>query len=644
MLNNVILFAAIFVVSFSASAQQPEYITPTDEKISVGMAGDDQPDIARFLLARGARGPLISPNGAHVIYTYDVTGTRQLWISDVETGEARRLTFGNGVSFYSWKPDSSAILYGADNDGNELESYYLISADGASEHLVLAAVEGGYRQFGGFSPDGDKIAFASTERNGNDFDIYVADLNANKTRRLYEGKNHFAAHAWSPDGDSLIVTEAVGEDADNLYLLDVETGALNTLFKPDSYANFSSGWGFGPAFSWGPDGDGFYFSTNHEREFLALSKYDVVSGTLSMLEAPEHDIQNVKLCGERYLAWTENSNGVDTLKIRDLKRNRLVTPPTLPEGVYIVSCAKDKNAMSIGVSSYNAPGDVYYWDFTSRAAKKIFSSTLAGLDKSKLVKPIVVRPQARDGVLLQGLLYLPQRADSSEKPPVLFDVHGGPTAESRARWDPTTQYHVALGTAVFAANVRGSTGFGRTYLSLDNQEKRLDSVRDLVDMLNYLKKDGRVDADRAIVSGGSYGGYMVNAVLGSYPGAFIAGVSQYGVGDWVTALQIASPALKASDLIEYGDISEQKWIDFYKENSPIQNANAITVPVLYSHGAQDPRIDKSETEIMVRALRSNGVEAPYILIPDEGHGWRKLKNQLFYYRREAEFLKAQFER
>ena len=143
------------------------------------------------------------------------------------------------------------------------------------------------------------------------------------------------------------------------------------------------------------------------------------------------------------------------------------------------------------------------------------------------------------------------------------------------------------------------------------------------------------------MSGGSYGGYMVNAVLAAYPGYFKAGVSRYGVADWITALEIASPALKASDRIEYGDINLPEWRSFYEVNSPIAQADRIDVPVMYSHGVMDPRIDMDETETMVRALRENGVEAPYILIPDEGHGWRKMSNRLFYYRRQAKFLESQ---
>ena len=149
---------------------------------------------------------------------------------------------------------------------------------------------------------------------------------------------------------------------------------------------------------------------------------------------------------------------------------------------------------------------------------------------------------------------------------------------------------------------------------------------------------GLADSTAVGIAGGSYGGYMVNAVLADYPEAFAAGVSLFGVGNWITALEVASPSLKAADLIEYGDISEQRWRDFYGEISPVFRAERIRVPVLYSHGVNDPRVDIAETEVMVQALRENGVRADFIRIPDEGHGWRKLSNRLYYYRKQAEFL------
>ncbi|MBB5519397.1 S9 family peptidase [Amphiplicatus metriothermophilus] len=631
--------ASAMLVWAGAAASEIEHVSPEPKPLKVGLAGEQPPDIARFLLSRGALSAKISPDGERIALLLDTTGLRQIWIMPAAGGTPEQITFGNGVTFFEWTPDGRALLYGADNDGDEQEAYYLISVDGKSERLVLPAAEGGFRQFGAFSPDGARFAYASTERNGDDYDIYVADLASGESQMIFEGRYHFAAEAWIPGGAKLMVSEAVGEDGNNLYTLDAQTGALTPLFRPESPANFTSGFGGGEAFAPAPDGARVYFSTNYGREFLALGYYDFAEEAFTLIaEEDDADIESPVLCGDRYLVWRVNREGFDALKARDLRRGRDIPVPPLPEGVLGLSCARETPRLLVKVSAHDTPGDVYIWNIGAREAARVFSSTLAGLKAEDFVKPVSVRAPARDGVMLQGLLYLPKNHGADEKPPVLFDVHGGPTGQSKAGFDPVTQYHVARGVAVFEPNVRGSTGFGRTYLNLDNREKRLDSVRDLVDLLAWLDEDGRVDARRAAVKGGSYGGYMVNAVLGAYPDAFDAGVCLFGVGDWVTALEVASPALKASDRVEYGDIADPRWRAFYEEISPVRNADRIRVPVLYSHGARDPRIDKAETEVMVRALRRNGIKAPYILIPDEGHGWRKLANKLFYYRREAAFL------
>ncbi|MEO0448936.1 MAG: S9 family peptidase [Pseudomonadota bacterium] len=618
-----------------------EATSPTPGKVNVGLSGSDPADIARYLLARGAGGALLSPGGEHVAFRYSVTGVPQLWAVRATGGAPQQLTFGNGITFFRWMPDGSGLIYGADNDGNEQESYYFVSADGGSERLLLPAVEGGFRSFGDISANGTDAVFSSTERNGLDFDIYRADLSTGETEMLFEGTFGFFARAISPDGKYVIVAETVGEDSDNLYLMDVDSKEMMTLSAPDPRANHSDG-----GFAWLPDSSGFYFTSNVDREFSAVHFYDLSAGDMSVAFETDRDAGGVELCGAagEYLAFTENVDGFHTLHVRELATGEAVDAPRLPEGVYGVSCAPGSDGVALRINGWRTPGEVRLWDMENNSTSRTFEPTYAGLDPERFVRPESIRIPASDGVELQGLLYLPDEASQTADgpPPVLFIVHGGPTAQSMATFDAVVQYHVDRGIAVFEPNVRGSTGFGRTYVTLDDQENRRDSVRDLIDMAAYLRADGRVDMDRAAVAGGSYGGYMVNAVLALYPDSFSAGVSLFGVADWVTALQIASPGLKASDRIEYGDIREQKWIDYYTENSPIRLADQIKVPVLYSHGIQDPRIDVYETEVMVKTLRANGIDAPYIRIEDEGHGWRKLSNRLFYYRAQAEFLEDVF--
>ncbi|HSK20391.1 MAG TPA: S9 family peptidase [Longimicrobiales bacterium] len=629
--------AAAQVVDSTRYDRSLEAIEPTDTRADVGLAGSDPADIGRYLLAEsgGATNARMSPDGQTVAFTWSVSGEPHLWTVPAAGGQPRRLTYGSGITFFRWAPDGRRLLYGADNDGDELESYFLIEVDGSTEREVLPAVEGGYRIFGDFAA-GNAIVFASTERNGIDFDVRWADLTNGQTRIVYEGRAGFVVHDVSPDGTRAVVSETVGEDSDNLYMLDLATGVLDTLSVPSRRANHTSG-----GVAWLPDGTGFHLATNRDRNFAALTLYRIGSG-FDVVEAPEADIEGVDLCGPagRYLAWTVNTGGYSRLHVLDRERNQPLDVPQLPDGVYSLDCAMQSSRLAITVDGWQTPGDIIVWDLESGAVHRPFRSDLAGLDPHRLVEPTSVTLAARDGVEVQGLLYLPDAVSRQRggPPPVVFLVHGGPTSQYRPRFDAVAQYHVDRGLAVFAPNVRGSTGFGHEYVTLDDRERRLDSVRDLVDMLEYLGAQGLVDADRAAVVGGSYGGYAVNAVLANFPGHFRAGAALYGVADWVTALDVTSPALKASDRIEYGDIAEPHWRAFYQENSPIRQVDRIDVPVLYSHGIQDPRIDIAETEVMVRSLRSRGIEAPFIRFLDEGHGWRKLSNRLFYYRYQAEFL------
>ncbi len=611
-------------------------IAPTDEAVTVGYAGDDPADIARYILAMGAGGSEISPDGKNIAFSWRITGAPQLWIVGVDGGQPRQLTFGNGITFFEWSPDSQALLYGADNNGNEQESYSLVTVDGAVEQDLIAAKDGAFRVFGGFLPDGQSLLYASPERNGSDFDIYMASPEGPPSL-LAQGKLGTYVRSVSPDGKSAVVTEGVGEDSDKLMLLDVPGKALSTIADPNPRASHDAG-----GFTWTPDSKGFYFSSNEGREFSALSYFDVATKTATLVKEAAFDIQNVSLCGAggKWLAWTTNEDGFFKLHVEERASKKAVSTPVLPEGVYGLSCDFGSPKLAINVNGYATPGDIVVLDLATGKTNTAFAGSLAGLDPKRLVKPVSVRMKAQDGVELQGLLYLPDASSvkGGGKPPVLFDVHGGPTGQTMANFDSSAQYYVDRGIAIFAPNVRGSTGFGRTYVTLDDQKKRLDSVRDLVDMLAFLKAEGRVDADRAAVAGGSYGGYMVNAVVGAYPDAFDAGISLFGIGNWVSGLEVASPGLKASDLIEYGDIAQPEWKTFYEQNSPVNNADKIRVPMLYSHGVMDPRIDIYETEVMVKALRKNGVEAEFIRFPDEGHGWRKLSNRLFYGRKEAEFV------
>ncbi len=637
--SATIALLALFAMNTTPAADDwdfPEDI-PVTEPVTVGLAGSSPADIVRYLLAEGAASIDLAPDGQTVAFQWSISGEPQLWTVDATGGWPRQLTFGSGITFFEWAPDGEYLVVGRDADGNEREGYYLLSADGQRERQLLPLSDA-FRSFGMFSSDGDQILFSSTERNDRDFDIYISNVETGDTCLVYEGTFGFFPLAWQPGGDLVVVSETRGEDANDLHLLNLADGKLTPLFQPDVAASFSD-------VQWLPDGNGFYVATNLDREFAGLARYSLGDETLAFIETPNHDIDSVSLSSDgRFLAWTTNEDGYSKLHATDLESGRPLETPALPDGVYSIEFARSAPALGIKVSGPAIPGDAFRWDLARNALSQAVYSSLGGLDPESFVRPESVRFDARDGVQLHGLLYRPETGPDAARPPVVVQVHGGPTAQSRPTFRQAEQYLVNNGIAVFAVNVRGSTGFGKTYARLDNQEKRLDSVRDLVDTVAYLSDDERLDTNRIAVMGGSYGGYMVNAVLGAYPGVFDAGISIVGVSDWVRALEEASPALKASDRIEYGDIREQRWQDFYAENSPINNAHRIDVPLMVSHGVNDPRDPVTESDRIVSAVRDAGQDVTYLRFPDEGHSIRKRPNRVVFYRTLAAFLEQQLKR
>jgi dipeptidyl aminopeptidase/acylaminoacyl peptidase len=632
-MKKIFTFIAGIGLMGTANAQNewnhPEDI-PVIEPVTVGLAGEKPADIVRYLMARGAGQTAISPDGTKVAFSYRITGEPQLWIVDADGGWPEQLTFGSGITFFRWAPDGEHLVVGRDADGNEREGYYLLTTDGTNERQLLP-LSNAFRSFGMFSEDGLQLLFSSTERNGKDFDIYVTDVASGATKIVYEGSFGFFPAAWQPDGDLVIVNETRGEDGNDVHLLNMTSGDLSPLFVPEVSAYYGS-------YEWLPDGSGFYLATNYDREFAGLAFYSLEGDALDFLQTPDADISNVTLSGDgKYLGWTTNEDGYTAIHMLDRESDEMLETPELPPGVYGISFASNANAVNIRVTGPTTPGDVFIWDVASGYLSHAIESSLAGMDPKTFVVPESLRYLARDGIELQGLLYRPDESIASN-PPVVVKVHGGPTGQSRPSFQPQVQYLVNNGIAVFDVNVRGSTGFGKTYTRLDNQEKRLDSVRDLADTVAFLSQDDSLNTNRIAVMGGSYGGYMVNAVLGSYPGVFDAGASFVGVSDWVRALNDASPALKASDRIEYGDIRDKKWQEFYKENSPINNAHKIRVPLFVEHGANDPRDPVTESDRIVQTVRDNGGTVTYLRFPDEGHSISKQANRVAFYRQLVGFL------
>jgi len=643
----------VLLVAFQSSAQTQ---TPGPQDIpqpvpgEISLAGSPKPDVTRFLYVRAAISPSPSPDGFQVAFVSDISGSLQLWIASQENGWPKQLTFNeDSVRSHQWSPTGEWIAYETDRGGDERPGFYLIRPDGLIERELLAPSRE-FRLFGGFSPDGSKIAYSTTS-GGDSFDIHILDVERGRDQRIFEGRMGLQVASWRPDGQALLITEIRGEDAFDVYLLNIGTGELKAVFNPSERAYYGS-------FAWMPDGSGFFLVSDQDREFRGLAYYDVAKGILRYVEDLENDVEQVSMDRTgRYLLWTVNESGYSILHGKDLSTDSPLNVPPLPDGIIAAGSGFGEGCFGPGVGAFasNAPvvalsvcgirvkSDVWLWDIENEETQRVTYSDTAGLDPSGFVVPEHLSFEARDGVNLYGLLYLPRIRSADGKPPVLLAVHGGPTMQARPKYTDWHQFLLTRGIAVFDLNFRGSTGYGKTFARLNDRRQRPNEVHDMADALDFLASDGRVDASRAAVAGESFGGYLTMAALTFLPERFRGGVAFVGISNWITALEGASPELKASDRLEYGDIDDLAEREFFRKISPITQIDNVRVPVMVLHGANDPRDPPAESDEFVRAIRKRGGTVEYLRFPDEGHSILKLSNRVIAYRRVVDYLERVLE-
>jgi dipeptidyl aminopeptidase/acylaminoacyl peptidase len=641
---SIPLLAAVLGAAPAAAQDTVPTPAPIDvpqlEPAALSLAGSDCQGVARYLNVGTATGAQLSPDGQRLLYLTSTSGMPQLWVAPVRPdgpGAPRQVTFGaNRVQFARWSPDGRWIAYGTDRGGNERTQIFLLSPDGTRERELTPA-DDFFRIFSGWSPRGSRIAYVSNERNGSDFDLWLMDLDADgrpgRPRMVMQGAGNLGIEAWRPDGEAIVLSQGRGEADNDLLLLDLRTQKLDTLFMPAQMSSYRS-------VQWTPDGQGFFLATNHERDFAGLAHVHVADRSIHWMHEPRWDVESVALSPDgRWLAYAVNEDGWSRLVVRELEAARNLEIPEIPGGVITaLEWAEGAPRLAIGVSGPGLPGDVWVFDAPSGRMMRVTESTLAGLDPASFATPEPVTIPSFDGENIYGLMYLPRGAEG-RRPPVVMMLHGGPTSQARPYFDPVKQYLLARGYAVLDLNFRGSTGYGQRFTQLDNKRLRPNAVRDMQAAVEYLREARRdVDGHRVAAMGGSYGGYMTLAAVAQLPEHFQAGVDFVGVANWISGLEDASPQLKNSDRIEYGNIDDAADRAFFTEISPLSYADRIRSPLLVVHGANDPRVPVAEADQIVRAVRHRRGDVEYLRFPDEGHGIAKLQNRVTAYQRIARFL------
>ena len=597
--------------------------------------------IERYLNVRTAAGATFRPDGRRLAFLTDITGTHQVWAVDIPspgqpTPWPDQLTFfKERVLGVSYSPAADEILFTTDVGGNEKAQLFLLSGDGQNLRQLTDAPEA-IHAFGGWSHDGTKITYASNVRDDKVFDIYVMDIHIGQAEMVHEGTGWCYANGFSPDDSHLLFGQAYSNFHQKLWLMDLTMRIPRLVTPPEVKARFQA--------TFSPNGQRLYFASDQDRDFLTLASLDLSTladdapAKLNFRDELRWNVSGIRVSiAGNWLAYHANIDGYTQLSLESLAEDTSLSLEGLPKGVYGLSAFShdgQQAALTVNGSRHNA--DVWLADLQTGQVRQLTHSSRAGLPQACFAEPELIRYPSFDGLEIAGYLYRPPAAAADGPLPVLFIVHGGPESQTRPNFSPITQYFVNRGYAVFAPNVRGSTGYGKRFSHLDDVEKRMDSVADLAQAVHYLVDQGLADPERIAVYGGSYGGFMVLAALTHYPDLWAAGIDVVGVANFVTFLQNTGPWRRKLREAEYGQLEKDR--DLLERISPINYIDNITAPLMVIHGANDPRVPVDEAEQVVAALQARNVPVEYLRYEDEGHGLSKLKNRLDAYPKMADFL------
>lgn len=536
-------------------------------------------------------------------------------------GAARtQLTFfAEPVAAAAPSPRGDGFLFGKDRGGDE---FYQLGWFDLASGATTMLTEGRSRNTGArWSNRGDVFAYSTTRRNGRDTDIHVMDPATRASRPVLEREGSWSVLDWSPDDALLLVQKYVSINLSELWLVP-SNGGDATRFHPSEEPI-----AFGAAL-FARDGRGIYYLSDEGSDVRQL-RHEAISGDKARVLSADTrwDVEDLELsAGGTYLAYTVNADGYSELRVINLRSGKTLKLPALPRGV-ISDLHFDASGKQLGFVSNGArsAGDVYSITLVKRELRRWTTSETGGLDAAQFVEPELVRFPSFDGLSIPAYYY---RASASGPRPVLIQIHGGPEAQARPLFAPISEFHLReLGVAVLVPNVRGSDGYGKKYLQLDNGERREDSVRDIGALLDWIATRPELDKSRVAVAGGSYGGYMTLASLTHFNERLRCGVDTVGISNFVTFLSNTQDYRRDLRRAEYGDEREPAMRAFLERISPTANAAKIQRPLFVIQGANDPRVPASEAEQIVRTVRGTGGEVWYLLAKDEGHGFRKKSNR-----------------
>jgi len=622
-------FRWLAVASLLVSGLQGQIVRPNANLVIEGIP--DVPvslaqDVKRYTESRAAGFGGWHPQKLEMLITTRFGNTAQIHRVSAPLGARHQLTFfDEPVGSLGYDPvDGAFFLFSRDAGGSEFRQIYRCDL-ATGEHTLLT--DGGRSQNGGvaWSTAGDRIVYGSTRRNGGDRDLYVMDPRDPSTDRLLlEVKGGgWAATDWSPDDRTVLVFEYVSINESHLWLLDVASGELSEL-TPRSKTGVS----YGDA-EFSRDGRGVFVSTDEDFEFKRLAYIELATRETRYLTTDiTADVEGFSLSDDgRHLLFNVSEAGLGRLYLMDLADFSYRPVEGVPVGVIgTIAWHKNNRHVAISVNSARSPSDLHVLDIETGGITRWTQSELGGLVADTLSEPELIRWKSFDDLEISGFLYRPPEKFTGPRP-VIINIHGGPESQSMPVFLGRNNYYLnELGVAIIFPNVRGSTGFGKTFVALDNGFKREDSVKDIGVLLDWIADQPDLDSDRVMVTGGSYGGYMTLASAIHYNDRIRCSLDVVGISNFVTFLQNTEDYRRDLRRVEYGDERDPAMHAHLLKISPTTRAVEIKKPLFIVQGANDPRVPRTEAVQMVETVRENGSPVWYLEAKDEGHGFRKKDN------------------
>ena len=574
----------------------------------------------------------LTPDGERVLFVANISGQLNLWSAPVGGGWPEQLTTytDRSVRGVAVAPDG-AILFTADRDGDEFTQLFRIPAGGGwPEQLTdLERVQHAIAP-GAWSPAGDRFAFGANSRRPQDGEVFVWDGEGEPRHLLGEDMYAFAV-SFSPDGAKLLAVDFRSNTDTSIHVIDLDSGASVEATPHEGEIKFVPG-------PWAPDGSGFFVLTDEGREFQGLA-FQRLDGSREWVETPDRDVDEVTGSADgRVLAWVENADGWSHVRVRDLVRGVDLPAPALPPGTAStlgsgIALSRDGSRLALVWDQPTRPAEVFVVDTATGEARPVTESRLGGLRSLPLREPELVRYPTFDGREIPAWLYRP--AGGGEAPFVVA-IHGGPEAQERPVYRPVYQYLLSRGIGVLATNIRGSTGYGKTYQKLIHHDWGGGDLEDWRHAADWLRAQDFVDGARLGVYGGSYGGFATLTCVTRLPEYWAAAVDIVGPSNLLTFVRAVPPQWVRFMAQWVGDPDTEE--EFLRERSPITYVDQVRAPLLVLQGAKDPRVVQAESDQMVERLRELGREVEYVVFEDEGHGFTRYTNEVRAYRLTCDWL------